>query len=74
MLCLAAMPQDASFVARVEAAAEAGFETLSIWEATPLHLAAKSGHTEVVRCLLLSGAQPDALDQVSNTTPWLVML
>ena len=26
---------------------------------SPLHLSARSGHLEVVRCLLLSGAEPD---------------
>ena len=34
--------------------------------ATALHLAAKAGHTEVVRCLLLSGAEPDTLNQVTS--------
>ncbi len=31
---------------------------------SPLHLAAKGGHLEVVRCLLLSGADPDLPNKV----------
>ena len=31
---------------------------------TPLHLASKGGHLEVVRCLLLSGAEPDLPNKV----------
>ncbi len=31
---------------------------------TPLHLGAKGGHLEVVRCLLLSGAEPELPNKV----------
>ena len=34
---------------------------------TPLHSAAKGGHLEVVRCLLLSGAEPDLPNKVIIT-------
>ena len=32
----------------------------------PLHLGAKMGHTEVIRCLLLSGADPELENKVNN--------
>lgn len=33
--------------------------------ATPLHLASKAGHIEIVRCLLLAGSNADLKNKVS---------
>jgi len=40
---------------------------------TPLHLSAKAGHIEVVRCLLLSGASVDLPNRVSCVSFWNVL-
>ena len=34
---------------------------------TPLHLAAEGGHASVLKCLLLHGADPDIVDDASET-------
>lgn len=45
-----------------------GYSCFCVWlfqaGLTALHLGAKMGHTEVVRCLLLSGADPDMENKV----------
>ena len=43
-----------------------GFSFLFQSGMSPLHLAAKGGHLEVVRCLLLSGADPDLPNKVQR--------
>jgi ankyrin repeat protein len=40
---------------------------------TPLHFAARSGHIDVVRCLLLSGAEPATVNKDELTAEMMAM-
>ena len=41
---------------------------------TPLHLASRAGHTEIVRCLMLSGANAEIPNKVRNINVILLTL